>query len=148
MKFHHIPIIVLSIALIVIGVTTFVADMGNNYGSTADFSTINKTTSSFDDIINNSENMKQEIDDFVPESGSDLLFIPYRFLRTAWASARYLWSSFTTLGSIVEDLGTSLGSIGVSSSMSNMVIAAITAILTITVVAIIIYAFFKWKFED
>lgn len=148
MKIHEIPIIVLVIALLVIGIVSFVTDLGTNYNRTASTGTINEIGNKFSNMTGQANTLKDDVIAFIPERGNigDFLDLPWKFIKTGIQIVKTFFVAAITLGGITETIGKALAELGVP--FAGEIISAAIAIIIIVVVAIIGYALYKWKAED
>lgn len=146
MKLHELTIIVVLCSLVVLGAVGFVTDLGVEYGGEADFSGLNYTNASLSKMNGVADDLQEEIANFVPETGTEVLLIPYTFLKVAWKSAKLMFLSWTTLGGIMGDLSTTTTENGIP--LPSYLLPALVSIVIFILAGIIIYSFFKWKFED
>ena len=147
MKIHHLLIVILIASIMALATTTFVTDLGSNYARSADFSGLNKTLNASKRMENLSGELRNEVDNFIPDDAGDILFIPYRFLRTAWAGVKLMFGSWSTVEIMTTELITTTSD-DVRIPIPSWVISTIVAMLVITLTAIIMYSLFKWKAED
>lgn len=148
MKLHYIIISILIVSLITIGAIDYVSDLGENYGETADLTRINKTITSLNETRQTAMDLGEDITSFkLKKSPVDLVYVPYKMIQIAWGSAKTMFKAWGTVEDIVVDTGAGIDEV-VGSNLSSEVIRTITAIIVIILVAIIVYAFFKWRFSD
>lgn len=146
MKLQHVVISVLIISMVILGSVTFINELRNNYGTTADLSSLNKTQERLNDMQENTEQLKNDITDFELETIGDFFDIPYKLIKVGWGVAKTIFNSFTVIKDIGSDTVTGLSDAGLI--LPSWFLPTIISILLISLVSILIYAFFKWKFED
>lgn len=147
MKLHHIPIVIIVLAFITLGLTNFLGDLGTNYGQSSNTTTVGQLENEFQPMVNKSTELQDKINAFIPEEGeSSVLELPYKFIQLGWSIVTTFWRSVITLGGITIILGNALVEVGVP--MADQIVTLMSAILIFIVVAILLYAFWKWKFED
>lgn len=151
MKIHHLLLIILVASAMTIATTTYITDLGSpeNYGQAADFTGLNNTIEAMDKVINTSEALENDITSFVAENPSvgGVLSIPYKFLQSGWKMIKLMWQSFETVDAITKDVtSTTAESVGIT--LPGWVGGMVMAMVTITLAAIIIFAWFKWRVED
>ena len=149
MKIHQVAIIIIVISLLITATVSYINAVGEAHSQTADFSSLGATQDRLETMSNYSAEMEENINNFVPEEGTGgVLFIPYNFLKVAWATVKYNIQAWKVLGGVASDLTNATGELGVPSELNSLIITAIASILIIIVMSIIVYAFFKWRFED
>ena len=147
MKLHYIPIALVIIAFATINIINFGTELGANYNQTADMSTLNNLSVKFDEMENKSGNLKAEIEHFTPEEGgTDVLFLPYKFIRIGFTMLDIMWTSMLTFLGVPKTITTALGEENVPGI--DKVNELLSIIIIFIVAAIFIYGFWKWKFGD
>ena len=124
----------------------FIGDLGSSYSTTADFSSINRTQQAMNKQINNTRQLQEDLEAFKVSNVWEAFEIPYEMIKFAWTSVKTIFGGWGVIQSIIGDLSNSLTESGVP--IPSWLISTIIAIIVITLIAIVIYAFFKWKFED
>jgi len=148
MKLHHIPIIVILISLVVMSALTFINEMGVNYSQTADFTHLNNSIKYLEKQENLTIELREEYEDITSvESVTDVVMIPYSLLKGGWTLTKLMFNSWESVQSLLSDSAKASENAGIP-LLSNQLIGALISILWITLSAILIYAFFKWKFES
>ena len=144
MKLQQLVIGVLFVSLITTGLITYLSDIADNYGKTADFSGLDKTKAAMETQINQTEEL-QEILDTTLEEGN-FFVIPYKLVKAAWTAVKALIiTPLLTLRIIINELSTfAVEVLYIPSWVQGLIIA----LLTVSIISILIFAFFKWKFED
>lgn len=147
MKIHHITLSIIVVSMIVLGLTTYITGLSDKYGTTADLTDLNKTDSrlkaqqaTMNTTYNDIQSIKLSINPV------DLLSIPYKMIRVGWGSIKTLFGSWTVLGGIMSDLNRAFSKQGIQ--LPDWLIPSIIAIIMLAIIAICVFAFFKWKFED
>lgn len=146
MKIHHLIIGIIITSMIVLGITTYVTDLGSSYGETADFTGLDNIKKKANETSVDMYNIAGNITSFQLEGPIDVILIPYTMIKIAWRSARVFFNSWNVVGAIISDLETTLANSGVI--LPSWLIPSIIAIIVATLIAIVIYGFFKWKFSD
>lgn len=147
MKLHTIPIVLIILSLVVMSALTYITEMGENYDKTADFSTLNNSKARLETQRELSKDLKEDIDAIVNIEGTgDVLLIPYNLLKSGWTMAKLMINSWFTTEELISDAAKASEETGIG-FLSDEIVGGIIAILWISLAAIIVYAFFKWKFE-
>ena len=146
MKLQSIPIAILMISLISLGMTGYITSLTDSYGQTADLSSLNNTQESMEKTRQSAMELSETIIDFELESVEDFFFIPYVMVKVGWSAAKTVFNSWETLASMVTDLNNGLNDLGIP--VPSYFFPIIIAVFVLTTVAILIYGFFKWRFED
>lgn len=145
MKLHEIPIGIVLISAIVAGMVLFIGSVGDYSGRSLAIEGLNNTQAQLEVQTNISEEINQDIKDFVitPEGiGFDT---PYRLVVLAWKSGKSLFNSWYVVGSLISESASSLTAYGLP--VPGFIVAALSTIILFILIAIVIYAFFKWKWE-
>lgn len=146
MKIHYVIIAIITVSMIVLGSMSYMASLQQNYASTADLSGLNNTRDRLEAQQAISQNISDELTSFKLESAGDAFTIPYKMIKIAWLSAKQMFNSWTTAGTMITEAGTGVSENGIP--LPSWFIPSLIAMLVILLGAIIVYAFFKWKFED
>lgn len=146
MKIHTIPITIIVMALIVIGLVSFLTNLSSNYNVETNTGTIDQLSDKFEYVTNETIELKNKTLEFIPEEGELGLELPYKFLKFGWQVIRTYFVAIFTLGGMVEILGNSLAELGVP--LAKEIVSTIVAIIILITVAIIGYGLYKWKFES
>lgn len=148
MKLHYMIISILIVSLIAIGAMDYVSDLGDNYGTTADLTRINRTITGLNETRQSAMDLGEEITSFkLSLNPIDLLSLPYKMIQVAWSSGKTMFNAWGTVGDIIVDTGAGIDEV-TGSNLSQEVIKTIIAIIVIILVAIVVYGFFKWRFSD
>ncbi len=145
MKLHKISIVIIIMSMIILSITTFINDLGNNYGA-SDFEGLENTQERLDSQLNLSEDLQKSIDTITLKEDTSILLIPYALIKAGWTITKLLFSPMFIFNAILSDISTSLSSLGLP--LPTWLIASLQAIMWILLAAILVYAFFKWKFKD
>ena len=113
MKLHHITISIIIVSMMVLGALTYVNDLGDNYGTTADLSGLDKTQSRLEAQQNISRELSDEITSFKLESVTDFFTIPYKMIKIGWKAGRTMFSSWLTVGTMVTETGQGIQESGI-----------------------------------
>ena len=147
MKIHYIITTILFICMIILGTTTYLTDLTDSYSQTVDLSALNNTQKAMDKTRQEVVDLSKQITDFtLSSSPADLFFIPYEFIQIGWSILQIIYNSWETLDAMIKDIGTGLSELGIT--LPEWVIPMLISMLLITIIAILIYGFFKWKFDD
>lgn len=139
---------ILIVSLIAIGAMDYVSDLGDNYGTTADLTRINRTITGLNETRQSAMDLGEEITSFkLSLNPIDLLSLPYKMIQVAWSSGKTMFNAWGTVGDIIVDTGAGIDEV-TGSNLSQEVIKTIIAIIVIILVAIVVYGFFKWRFSD
>lgn len=146
MKLHYIITSIISISLLILGATGYLVDLGENYGETADLSSLNRTMERLEAQNANAQNLSDEITSFKLETVGDFFNIPYKMIKVGWSAAKTMFGRWTTVEAMMEDTADGLQEGGIP--LPVWLVPSLVALMVSVLGAIIIYAFFKWKFED
>lgn len=151
MKLQHVIISIIITSLIILGATIYMGSLGDSYGVTANMSAFNNTKAALDNQTAIAKSLASDITNIELESGpvavAQAVFdVPYTMIKVAWKSAKLMFGSFVTSEAVITDSVTAAGESGID--IPDYLIGSIVAILAISLIAMLIYAFFKWKFED
>ena len=147
MKIHHLITSILIVSMIILGTTAYLDDLATGYSKTIDTSSLNRTQASMEKTRSDVLELSEQITDFeLSYNPLDVFNIPYQFIQVAWGVTKTIFNSWETVSSMILDIGTGLNELGIS--LPEWLIPGLVSMLIITVVAILVYAFFKWKFED
>lgn len=146
MKIHYIVTAILIIGLVTTGLVVFIEDVSTSYGKTADMTGLTPITNSISNTTTDATDLADDISKFPLEEGEGALSIPYKLIKTAGSALRTIFGSFGVVTNIFGYLITFAtdNRLPVPPFVKGIVIA----IFLFTIVAIMIYAFFKWKIED
>lgn len=146
MKIHYTLIVILLISGVVMGLMTFLNDLGDNYDTNVDLTGLEGTQARLEEQQENAQDLSDEITGFKLESVGDFFDIPYVMVKVGWKAARNMFGSWVTIGIMSEEVGEGLNENGIP--MPGWFIPTLICCLIIVLLAIIIYAFFKWKWSD
>jgi hypothetical protein len=146
MKLHHVVIAIIIVSMIALGSIDYLTDLGENYGETADLSGLNNTQARLETQQENAQELSDEVTSFKLESVTDFISIPYKMIKIGWKMAKTMFSSWTTVGTMVTETGDQVSETGIP--LPGWLVPSIIALIVITLIAILVYGFFKWKFED
>lgn len=147
MKLHYLVIGIIFTSLIILGSLNFLSDIQNNYSASIDTSYINDTSQRLNDYNKDISQLSNTVTNFSLEINSvgDVFDIPYKFFQVGKSITDSMFSGFSVLTAIVSDTYTGLNEqLGIPSWLFDSIIA----ILGITLVAMLLYSFIKWKIED
>jgi len=144
MKFHTAVITIILVSMITLSATYYISDLGTHYSSTADFSGLNNSFERLNDTNKRMDDIHEDIQTLTLQTeGSNTLYNVYKMIQVAWKSTKAMLFSWTTLFSIVTDL------INTSPiKLPTWLLSGLITMITTILVAMIIYAFFKWKIES
>lgn len=146
MKIHYLIVAILFVSMITLGCVGFLTDLGEKYDSTADVSSLNNTLTRMEETRESTMALSDTITNFKLEKASDFFYIPYVLIKTAWNALLIVFNSWATVQAMIVDVGTGLQDMGIP--FPFWFIPTIISVLVIFVVSILIYGFFKWKFDD
>ena len=147
MKLHHIVVGIIVVSMITLGAITYVNDMGDNYGETADLSGMDKTRDRLEKQQNLSVTLNEDINEITMDEGTVTGFlVPYRLLKAAWGSVKLFFNSWATVGTMITETGEGIEEAGVP--LPNWLIPSIISFIVVILIAMLIYAIFKWRFTD
>jgi len=143
MKLHEIVIAVLIVSVVAISIVSYTTSLGSNYGETADFSNLEQTQAAMDGVLNQTEELNQVTEVLLDEGG--LLFVPYNLLKAGWSATKTMIASMDTIRVMIAEISSFAAEV---LHIPDWVQGVIIAIMTILIIAMLIYAFFRWKFEN
>ena len=146
MKLHHLSIMIIIVSVVVLGMITFINDLGDSYGTTADLSGLNKTQARLNEQQALSQNLSNSINNMELNSLGDLFVIPYEMIKVGWYVAKSIFGSWATVGTMADELADGISENGIP--LPAYLVGSLISIFVITLVAIVVYGFWKWKFED
>lgn len=146
MKLQQIIISILLVSGIVLGSTTFLINLTSNYDQNVDLSSLNKTYDRMNATSNEVNDLATEILDFELDNLVDFIAIPYKLIQIGWKSAKTVFLSWGTVDAMVSDTAKGLSDNGLI--LPGWFVTIIMGVFIITIVSILIFAFFKWKFDD
>jgi len=147
MKIHYIMIALIIVGMVATGVTLYIGELGTSYGLTADMTGLNRTMTQLSNTQNDAKNITDTLHTFQLRGDIlDVIYVPYEMIKIGWTVTKTIFGSFGVVGALISDISTSLAVQGVP--IPPWVTTSIISIFFITISAIIIYAFFKWKMED
>lgn len=147
MKLENIVIGVIIVSLVVTGSTLFLSDLTANYGVSYNNDTLNNTLYQTQEYLNESQQLSEKITDIeLGEGAIDLIETPYELIKVGWSVMKTVFESWGTVSAMVKDIGQSLseGPLGIPTVLFS---AAIT-IFVIILVFVLVYGFFKWRFNN
>lgn len=145
MKLHEMLLAILIVGVIVYGTTFFITDLGSNYGKTADLSSINKTLEHTKSTQTQIDNFKADIDELEIKNLVDVFEVPVDLLIAGWHMTKLTFSQYGTILAINDDLNSGLSAQGVI--IPSWASSLFTTFIIIIPVFMLVYGFFKWKFE-
>lgn len=148
MKIHYIAISILVVSMVIMGCITYMSSLATEYSQTIDVSGLNvSSVDRLENISKLSKNLEDDITEFKIETGVDVLLVPYQFFKVGWSALKLQLASWSTMFAIITDGADSFRTTtGVP--LPFWLLNGITSIIILVIVAIVIYGFFKWKFED
>jgi len=147
MKIHYIIIALIIAGMVTTGITLYIGELGNNYGVTADVSGLNRTMTQLSQTQNDTQSIVDTLHTFQLRGDIlDVIYVPYEMIKIGWTVTKTIFGSFGVVGTLISDLSTALAEQGIP--IPIWAINGVISIFLITIAAIIIFAFFKWKMED
>lgn len=147
MKIHSVIISILIISMIVIGAIEYLNALSDGYGSTVDLTGLNGTMNRLEEQQRASQDLSDDVTGFTLKGDiTDIYLVPYQMISIGWKVGKNFFSSWLTVETMVKETveGVSDSGIDIPSWFTDTVISILITML----VAIVIYAFFKWKFES
>lgn len=147
MKIHYILITVLLVGVVVTGALNFMVEVGENYDvlDDAELGFVNKTINATEKTQKEAMDLSNTITDLTQED-SGVFDTPYKLIKMGISSAKLMFLSWETVSIMIGSATTGIsGILGVD---IGWYAGIVIAIIVITVVVILIYAFLKWKLED
>lgn len=147
MKLQNIIITTIVISMIVLGTTAFLTDLGSNYGESADFDKFNGTRARLQEQQGLASGLSDEVHKLTLIENVGIFETPYRMIQTGWKTTKLIVGSWVTVGNMTQEGVQAMEDSGVPLSSADWLLGSIIAIIIILVVVMLIYSFFKWKFE-
>jgi len=145
-KLHYVVISILIVSLISLGAINYVNDMKDAYGESVDLTGLNKTQARLEEQQASAMSLSDEITSFKLETVVDFFNIPYKMIKIGWKAGKTMFGSWSTVGAMIEETGKGISDNGIP--LPEWLIPSIVAIFIMLLIALIIYGFFKWKFQD
>lgn len=148
MKLHHTLVTIMILSMLVLGSTTWLGALGTGYSKSMNTNNLNN---SLLPILEEYNNKTQELSDTVnamtltKDDVSDYT-LPYTMIKTGWQIGKVFFGAWSVLTQIIRVLSTELAAVGII--LPGWFIGTIASLIIISLLAIIVYAFFKWKMED
>lgn len=148
MKIHYVSMIIIVVAFVVLGLTTYVTDLGTNYNQTSNMDSIRNLSSHFKPMETEAVNLQQNISSIVPQQDDEAsdLFLPYKLIRIGLSTIKTLVRSFITLGGLGTKLSQILTEQGVP--IPDKIGVLVTVLIYFVMTAMVLFALWKWKIED
>ncbi len=147
MELHKIIIAILVVGFVAGSMVTFIGDTSRNYGKGTDFSSMNATQNSVNETRADVLHLQELIDDFELELNPiDLFTVPYKMIQVGWTILNIMFGSAETVGNMITDSSSGLQDSGVP--LPEGFDGIVYAIFITTLVAVIVYGWYKWKFSD
>lgn len=146
MKLHYITIVILLISGVTIGMVNFLNEGSDVYSSDVDLSGLDGTEARLEAQQQNAQVLSDEIATFELTNVFDFFNIPYVMVKIGWLSAKSFFGSWATVGTMIIETGEGLSDSGIP--IPSWVVPMLISILVFILIAIIVYAFFKWRMED
>lgn len=146
MKLHHMSIMIVLVSVVVLGFVSFISDLGDEYSTTADLTGLNNTQGRMQTQMNTSQEIMNTINDMQLTSVGEAFELPYEMIKVGWLSAKSMFGSWITVEVMASEVAKGVSESGIP--LPAYLVGALISILLFTLIAIAIYAFFKWKFED
>jgi len=144
MKFHEAAILVVLSTMVLLGITMFLSDLASRHSTTVNLAGLNGTNFILNDTNTNTTRAYDQLKDVVLEfEDATLLDIPNKLIKVGMTSIKIMLGSWADLTTMISNL---IDNIGLP--IPPWFSAGIITLITIIIVAIMIYAFWKWKFED
>lgn len=145
MKIHNIIIVTLTISMVVLGSQFFLSSLSDNYSQEIDYTGLNRTLERLNYTQTQSESIRKNINDMVL-SDSLLLDVPYKMIQVGWTVLKLTFGSIWTVTDIIADSFKIFEETGIP--LPAWLQGTIIAILIVMIAFILVYGFYKWKFED
>jgi hypothetical protein len=146
MKMHHVTIAIILVSIIALGAMTFISDIGDKYSATSNLTALNRTRARLEEQQESAQELSDDITTFKLEGPLDYVAFLYKPFQVAWKAAKITFRSWITVGTIATETGDELARSGVP--LPDYLVPSLISILIITLVFIIVYAFFKWRMTD
>jgi len=133
--------------MIILGSVTYINEFGNQYSATADLSGLAKTNETLNaqrELMN--ETYEDIVKLIVDASEGNVFLLPYDMIKAAWGATKTIFGSWSVVAAILGDINRELANLGII--LPDWLVPSLVSLILMTVIAIAIYAFFKWKFED
>ncbi len=143
LQLHSIAISIIIMSMLLLSASAFINDLGANYDK-ADFTGLENTQQRLNEQINLSRQLEENIAIITLQEDTSVLMIPYALIKAGWGLTKLMFSPWNTIGAIMSDIADTTAEQGIP--IPAWLVVSIKAILWITLAAILIYAFFKWRF--
>jgi len=145
-KLHYIVVGIILVSMITLGSITYVNDMWENYGETADLSGLDNTKKRLEQQQNLSVELNEDINAITMDEGTITGFlVPYRLIVAAWGSIKLFFNSWAIVGTMITETGEGIEEVGIP--LPDWLIPSIISFIVVILIAMIIYAIWKWRIE-
>lgn len=145
MKLHEMLLAILIVGVIVYGTTYFITDLGTNYAKTVDLSSLNKTLEYTETTTENVDDLANTITDISISNPLEIVEVPFELIKAGWYATKLTFNQYGTISSITTDVSTGLNEQGIT--IPTWAIVMFTSFIIVLPVFMLVYGFFKWKFE-
>ena len=146
MKIHSLLIAILVVGMMTLGMTSYLVDLSEGYDTEVDTTTFDDTSKRVGKIQNESEEIKTIIENMSISNPLEAIELPYEMVQTGWKGIKIMIGGIGTTESVFTDSMDAVEDSGIP--LPKWLLPSIMAIITIIIITIIIFAFFKWRMED
>lgn len=145
MKFHSAAITILLISIVAMSATSYISNLGEYHSTTADFQGLENVQYYMNKTSTDMEARYNEFSEFtMEESDVSALVVVYRMIQFGVQGIKQIFFSWTFIGDFINILNSSLPD---GLKLPAWFWLGISGMVTTLVVAMLIYAFIKWKVE-
>lgn len=146
MKLHHVTLSIIFVSMIILAVGNYLKDLGDHHGATADYASINNTEQTLIAQERLMNKTARDIKAVQLDKPTDIIEWPFRLIQVGVDAFRILFGSWTTVFSIFSDIGNGLAKLGLP--LPSWLVPSLLSMLLLTIIAIAVFAFLKWRLED
>ena len=144
MKIHYLITSLILISLFASGLFGFFGSLGEENEVAIDTTSFNETQNAMNSYLDQTTNLMNMVNTTVTDKNP--FDIPYNLLMAGLAAIKvFIISPIGTFASILSEVPTYLAN---KFSLDLKTVSAIKAMFFIGLMAMLVYAFYKWKIED
>jgi len=146
MKFQDAFIAVVIVTIVLVGAFAFIGDLSIKHEANVDWTKagqLNSTAKRIENLSRGMNNTYSNVNDMelAPEGSSEN---PFAMIRTGWTTAKLVGSSWFIFADLVKGL---VGYLNLPDQMVGILNVLVHGLIFITLIVMLIYAFWKWKVE-
>lgn len=146
MKLHNVSIAIIVASIVVLGLTSYFGSLAEGYGASFSLDGMNKTSERLTNLNNNNTATSDQLANvLLDEEGSAVYEIPYVLIVAGYRTVKQIVGGWITVGIMAVEMEGGLQESGIS--LPSWLVPSIISIMLVSLFAILIYAYFKWKFE-